>query len=695
MSKKYGIVSPPSTSRYVNFVANKDEDLTPIVGRLVFFDQTVAGDVYRSIGTVSNISTENSDFNATYQNIVSSNPGYSKTNRDFRKTEFSIQAVFKQVGTGWQQYGSALPTSPSTNSDVYLLTEETVEQMLSEGDYPTVGFFRGMQTTPLPLNVPNFDSSRGAAHSAVLGKSGSGKTQLYGMVLGGYMKHENHAILAIDPQGQWASENGMIFSPQNFARGLGRKVSVIRVSEDIKLPMDIDVLTKMIDKINLWSRFRRMGTEQREAFSNEVAERIAATHNLDVEPRALLTTIFAGIAKSSNTLSRIYVKGERQDAFRDELKHLAGIPVFNDEGEERIFTEEDDADKEAVWDKVLSAFKPLHSLFASKNLTGGVRRPLGGNRGFLGEVFQVRTADSEPAPYVILDMSPNIELHAKASLDPSNDSGFAMQKLLDNQDIKALILTMVLEEMKKASEIAFAAGGGNLNTQIMFDEAWRYAPEGRATPEIEALASMLEGFALDTRKFGIGWTYILQSPSDLKYGIWRQLTYVFAGHGLVGEDVKRLEGLTDDPKQIDLYRQFISPASTGDYPFMVMGPISPLIFTSSPTFLNAFKGNSEFLSANKLWVDAITSKRSLPSITEDFLKVKISKKRKPKPAAVVVPTETVEAANDTEETVEAPKPDSSYHVGKTYASVKPQIAVKTGTRTPTTPIVDDLGDTPF
>lgn len=1086
MSNEYGIVSAHSSSRTINFIAKQQETPLPIVGRLVYFDTQVSGETYRSIGTVANMMTENTQFNLQYEGMIARTPDVKSTFPDLRKSEVSIQAVFKRSGDGvWGQHGSALPTSPSTGATVHLLEEETIKEMLTDTDYASIGFFRGLTGTPLPLDIKNFDSSAGARHTAVSGISGSGKdlaidtpiptpsgwktmgelqdgdtvynefgkpitvikahefltdslcyevvfsdgsklvagsghlwftetpvhsevnstgcasfaknnsgrgsllgaeqvshvrmlaseshanqtitvaeavrligysgakswvldiakslpvlghtgqgllrdsgaqesisssvgvltrrltmtppvaaaplyskfqflnliaehgsrvvgdkqnaillgsvkttqeikdtllvsdgvsnhsiplslaveypeknllidpyalgtssslgstsipveylqgsvnqrrdllaglmdssgypaesarvefvntslaiaeevyelasslgyqaiieevylghssvwtvgwstaddifklsnkieahrkasrgfdelsssqryivavnqiptvttrcitvdspaalylagkqfipthnTQAYALVLGSYMKHENHAILVIDPQGQWSSENGMIFSPQNLARGLGREVSTIRVSEDIKLPMDIEILTKMINKVNLWTRFRRMGTEQKDSFSREVAERIASTRDLDVTSRTLLTKIFSSIANSQNTLSRIYVKGERQDSFRNELLMLAGEPLpENDEGEIPITSAEDLEDAEQVWENVLFAFKPLHNLFSSKNLAGNRRQPLGGPTGFLTQVLQVRDVSSKPAPYVIFDMSPNIELHAKSGLDRSN-ADFAMQKLLDDQDVKALILTMVLEELKKASEVAFAIGGGNLNTQIVFDEAWRYAPEGRSTPEIETLASMLEGFALDTRKFGIGWTYILQSPSDLKYGIWRQLTYVYAGYGLVGEDVRKLEALTDDSKQIDLYRQFISPASTGEYPFMIMGPISPLIFTSSPTFLNAFKSNEEFLEHNHQWINAITKKRSLPQVTADYLTKKLSK-AKAKTAA-------------TDETNAEP---ASYQIGKSYKISEPQVAVKKVEPATGAYKADDLaGETPF
>jgi hypothetical protein len=482
-------------------------------------------------------------------------------------------------------------------------------------------------------------------------------TALSGMLLSAFMCHESHAIFVIDPQGQWANENGMPLSPQKIAKGLGRKVTVLRISEDVRMPMDAEVFGRMMDKLELWKRFRRMGGENRDVFSREVAERIANLRDSEFNdtPRNVLTKIFKDIAYSPSTMSRIYAKGERQEMFRDELLRLIGEPIETPDGEYEIVTQEDKADIERNWESILSAFTPLHSLFSKTNLNGDKRKPLGGKNGFMTEIFKVRSAnDKEPAPYVIIDMSPNIKLHAKAEI-AQGDAILNMQKVLDNADIKALMLMIVLQEMKRASETAFATSfGGNLNTQIVFDEAWRFAPEGKASPEIEELASMLEGFALDTRKFGIGWTYILQSPGDLKTGIWRQLTYVVAGYGLVGDDVKRLESLTDDVEQVELYRQFISPTATNEYPFMFMGPISPLIFSTSPTFLNAFTNVPDFLEANKHWIDPIIKKRGLPALTAEYMAQPLDKETVPKKQ----------------------KEEKEYGVGKNYNTSEPQTKVK-------------------
>lgn len=628
----FGITTSGSTQSKVNFIALDQDDLLPIVGRMVYMDFKIDKTEYRSIGTVTEIVTENSTFDPKYEAIIARGAGSQLSTKDVRRSNFAIQATFKKNDMGvWEKNSSALPTSPSTSSYIKLLDEETAKEMVGDTIYPTVGYFRGLVDTPQPLMVPDFGDSVGAKSSGILGRSGSGKSSFYTLMLGAYMRHEQHAIIVIDPQGQWSNENGMFFSPQNFAKGLGREVSVLRVSEDIRLPMDEEIFSRMLNKINVWKKgFRRMGQENLEAFSDAVVQRIKKKEKqLDSDPRQLLTDIFIDIANSRSTMSRIYASGDTRDRFQRDLLMLAGEPIIDPVTQEmEILTQEDKEDVEESWKQILSYFIPLQNLFASKNLAGNTRRPLGGENGFLSSVLKVRQPGDQPAPYVIFDMSPSVDLHAKNSLTQGGDTNLYMQKILDNQDIKALILMMMLAEMKKASEVAFATGHGNLNTQIVFDEAWRFAPEGKATPEIEELANILEGFALDTRKFGIGWTYILQSPADLKTGIWRQLSYVYSGYGLVGDDVKRLEMLTDDPKQINLYRQFIPPASTGVYPFMILGPISPIIFTTAPAFVNSFSSVEEFLENNSLWINEITQKRSLPTITSAFMKQSLSMKPK-------------------------------------------------------------------
>lgn len=682
----FGYASIESTSRLVNVVVRKDRTdpnfLEKAVGRMMYTLETVEGQEYLSIGTITEVITKNINMNeARLRNLMSSNgPMKDSDANDVRETSFYTQAVFKKNAEGkWEKFSPHLPTSISTGAPIYHLDDSIVADLVDGEVFPSVGYFRGMPEVPQPLDIPDFGGSRGAYHSGVIGRSGSGKTYLSSMNLASSMKHEEHAVLVIDPQGQWANENGMGFSVQKFARGLGRNVSVVRISEDVQLPWDSELFARMVAKLNVWKKgFRRMGAENLEAFSEAVTTRIMnkGSDVMDRDARELLEEVFAAIAKSESTLSRIYASEDKREGLRLELNTLAGIPYVNEEGVAEILDNDTLQDIEASWENILLYFSPLQNLFSSKNMSGGRRTPLGGENGFLSEVFQVRNSKSEPAPYLILDMSPSIALHAKSSLLQGKDAGLSMQRVLDDSDIKALILMSVLSEMKRAAEVAFATTAGNLNTQIVFDEAWRFAPEHSPSREISELSTMLEGFALDTRKFGIGWTYILQSPGDLRSGIWRQLSYVYSGWGLVGADVQRLEALSDDKAQVGLYRSFISPASTGVYPFMIMGSISPVIFTAVPTFINAYNSPEEYLEHNELWVNGITMKRGLPKVT---------------------PASVTPDRSDGSAVKKASTPETSYNVGGTSSSSEPQ-SVRKPRPEPETPIDDEddeLSGMPF
>lgn len=672
MSKTFGYVAPQSTNQFINFIAaNQEDQLLSVVGKMMYFDTRIEERTYRAIGTVTGIRTENNLFNPAINNLVAQGNYNSEISKDIRLSSFITQAVFVKDDNAneWSQSAAYLPTSPDTHATVHLLDEEVLEEMTAGMVLPAIGTFRGLNL-PLPINTPDFGGNRGAYHSGVLGKSGSGKTAGYTFALSTYMRHEQHAIVVIDPQGQWSNENGFIFSPQKFAESLGREVKVIRIAEEVKLPKDPELLGRLIDQLKAWSRFRRMGAENQAIFSQEVAERICREKSLDGEPRDILSKAFLAIAKSENVLKRIYASSDLRETFSQELKALAGFEdVDADDYEEP--SADDLEDIESNWESILKAFQPLLNLFSSKNLHGEKRHALGGDKGILSEIFQVRKEGGKPAPYVVIDMSPDVKSHAKKALN-KNDVESHMAAMLDKEAVKALILQVLFQEIKKASETAFALTGGNLNTQIVFDEAWRYAPEGKAIPEIEELAAMLEGFAFDTRKFGIGWTYILQSPSDLKRGIWSQLTYIYAAYGLVGNDIKVLEERYSDVSQTEIYKGFISPASTGLYPMMIIGSISPLIFTNAPTFLNMFTDAQQFIDANRKWINGICTVRSLTPINAQAVDPKQMKH------VTKVRTTNVET--------------KSYRVGKNYETSEPQTPVnKIALEIKT----DDEFDTPF
>ncbi|MBC9706691.1 MAG: hypothetical protein H9W81_17410 [Enterococcus sp.] len=541
-----------------------------------------------------------------------------------------------------------------------------------------LGHIRGTDGIPAPLMMPDFGGSRGASSTAIVGKTGSGKTVFTSQMFATMMKYEDHAIIAVDPQGQWNNENGLTFSLKRFAEGLGRKVYSLRVSEDIQLELNEDNFVGILTQLDLWAKLGRMGKENRDLLSIEVAESIInnvprSRLNKETDFKALLSEVLGNIVDNPSTVARIYASEDRQKNFKQSIYSLidpakAVIFAYVNSNERKLEkaleAEGSDANEDSIWERavqncldnetivvnpkysdpegsepeytvsqtelsavdvrwqgILSKFTPLINLFQSKNLNGGDRRPLSGPHGFLEEILKVRDKRIDPpAPYVILDMSPDTTAKAKSDFLSGSNNELNMRRLLDNDSIKGTILSMVFASIKEASEEAFSNGGGNLNTQIAFDEAWRYAPDHSENEVIMNLSKTLEGFALDTRKFGIGWTYILQSPSDLRHGIWKQLKFVYSGYGLVGADLNKLGDLMDDStNQLKTYKQFVAPDLTREYPFMITGSVSPLITAQIPLFVNAYNDVAEFLEDNRKWIDDIAVRRALPSMTVESI----------------------------------------------------------------------------
>lgn len=674
----FGFITSGSSASVIQVGMFAHAGSTPVIGRAIFIDQEMDNGTYRALGTVTDVSTFNKSLSdPTMAQAMSTQRAGNMTGSDVRSLTLKIQSTYFRAkdSVEWQKASSALPNSPGTGVKVHLLEEENIQELIAtDQDVVHLGNMRGMTGVPAPLNVPNFSSQRGAAHTGILGRSGSGKTAFASFVLSSQMSHENHAIIVVDPQGQWSHENGFIFSVQAFARALGREVSVLRVAEDIRLPLHEELLGKLFDHIDLWGKgFQRMAAENKAAFSDEVARAIAYHKDgvavTDREPRQLLTSIFEKIANSGSTLRRIYASKDRIDGLQRQLLILSGVTPLNSEGEMEVIEADEWDDAEITWGRILDRFVPLINLFSNTNLSGGKRRPLGGQRGFLTEVMQVRGDNpTTPAPYVILDMSSDVSGKAKEAyakglrMDDEDTRATGMKQVLDKEDIKALIVSALLEQIKSSAEVAFSEGSGNLNTQIVFDEAWRYARNvttAEAETPIGELSKTLEGFALDTRKYGIGWTYILQVPSDLNRGIWRQLSYVYSGYGIIGSDKKMLAELMDEQDrqaQMGLYDQFAPPSSTNKYPFMLNGPISPLIFTNTPVFVDAYNSIDQFIADNAHWIEDITQRRGLTSLVANPRSVAVGA-RKPK--------KKVEESDADE------KPVKSYKIGGTAMGAGP------------------------
>jgi hypothetical protein len=145
----------------------------------------------------------------------------------------------------------------------------------------------------------------------------------------------------------------------------------------------------------------------------------------------------------------------------------------------------------------------------------------------------------------------------------------------------------------------------------MLDEAARLAPSGRldSGSEAEQLRSTLRRAVRETRKYGIGWFFISQTHGGIDDDILKQLRSLFFGFGLaLGDEFRKLgEFAGGDRRSMELYQSFRDPHSEPrpelrKFPFMAVGPVSPLSFSGRPIFFSAFADPNEYLEANQIAV---------------------------------------------------------------------------------------------
>ena len=146
-----------------------------------------------------------------------------------------------------------------------------------------------------------------------------------------------------------------------------------------------------------------------------------------------------------------------------------------------------------------------------------------------------------------------------------------------------------------------------MNTLVLIDEAHRLAPRHVAQgDDIGQIRNVLIDAVRTTRKYGLGWMFISQTMSSLDTEIIQQPRILFVGFGLsLGQEFQALQQTVGSRSPaLDLYQTFRDPNSSfsrenRQYPFMTVGPVSPLSFSGTPLFLSVFNSREEFLETNQ------------------------------------------------------------------------------------------------
>lgn len=595
-----GIVGSPSSTGEIMLDIVGDAAQHELLGSMVVLEQPLADHAEVALGTVAEVTTENQWHEDISMRGVIANRG-RLTNlsgrADVRGAKVAIQAVYRSADDRLSPAGATLSMSPSTGEPVHRATDKLLHEIVCAEDLDVfyLGDLYRMPGVRLPLNPSDFAGARGAFHAGVFGPSGVGKSVFTLYYLAGQMRHADLGIFLIDPQGQMTIERPaeMPFSLQGLARGMGREVIAKALSTEIRLPQDKRLFAELLAK----TAFFRLGLMFRYAPALEAAietvtdtlERTSAWPDLALEDllHALLTAL-----RASTEAGEIYkdVKSDKQGGIKPEGAGYKLIQALDEA-----------LDRGPRWSRLLRYFEPVASLF-SEDGPSGKRVKMDW---LLHRV--VERQEGRPRPLVVLNL-------AFQSGDTDDVEQVELMRQLNDESTKARILRTLFDRLEHVAARQYHKRNETLlNTLVVFDEAWRYAPRSTENDEVRALSKKLAEYARETRKYGLGWMYVLQSPHTLNPDVWDQLKSGFRalGYGLTGADLELVRAQVDRPESIQLYRSFPQPSEhSRQYPFMLIGGISPLSFTMAPLYTSVYTSFDAWCEANAEWLPEDARRRA-------------------------------------------------------------------------------------
>lgn len=456
---------------------------------------------------------------------------------------------------------SIFGTVPATGTQIKLFDYKIMDSLLL--DYQeeifNLGNIYGTKII-LPMWLKHFDTGKyglgEAYHIGIFGKTGSGKSVLAKMIITGYARHKNMSIFILDPQGEFSHEYSSSELVRNiYEKKIKRKIKILNL-QNLVFDFHESLLMDLLTASGFLNKLRITFEDHLPRFTEEAIKLLkGGKGTLDEE------------IKPWN-----YFK-------KDSFKRLWHQIPKDDFLKKIIFTQRPRERVKEVWksldlDEMYHIWASITRLFSYKG-EENVR------------LTKLLEETSEGNPLVVIDIS---------SREKSDE-------IFWNENIQLIAIQQFLSTLTLQAEKRFKEGG-SLNSLVVVDEAHRLAP--RRKPEDDSI-KRIKGIFTDavrtTRKFGLGWMFISQSLSSLDREIINQIRIYLFGFGLGwGAERQALQEIIGGAKEsIKLYQMFKDPQSglgKSEYPFMAIGPISPLSFSGTPLFFNALKYPDEFFSIN-------------------------------------------------------------------------------------------------
>jgi energy-coupling factor transporter ATP-binding protein EcfA2 len=487
--------------------------------------------------------------------------------QDTHVAKMTVSSVFARKSKAIEQ--SFLGTVPSTGTAIKILNEEIMSSLLT--DYAKQLFYLGMAygtNVKMPMWFKHFgwgDSGAGEAyHIGIFGKTGSGKSVLAKMIMTAYAKHKAMSIFILDPQGE-------------FSRDLREESALKNVLQE-KLSRTVQIYDLHNLVLTGDELFKRI------LINSKFFERLGIYHE-DNKLRAAdeIESILKARTKGGQTQLEQKIppyKAYTRGAF-DRIWNALGT----DEVLRRIYTTTDPRERvrttiqTADPEEYYQMWVRITNLFKYEGKTDAIE--------IKKLVKKIHDKKEKASDISIIDLSErNIP-----------------EDILWDDMMKLVVIGEFLERITQEAEWVFKKNE-LLNSLVIIDEAHRLAPREKTENEdLEKVKETLVDAVRTTRKFGLGWMFISQTLSSLSREILDQIRIYIFGFGL-GWGIERLalqDIIGGQKEAMKLYQLFRDPQSSltkKEYPFMTVGPVSPLSFSGTPLFFNALKYPEDFISAN-------------------------------------------------------------------------------------------------
>ena len=570
-AERLGVIGSPSSTIQLALDILGSAVNRKLVGELALFRFMQDAKFHYALGQITEVQLRNVwHEDPTMRSIIRQRGRVDAVSerQDTHLGQMIISAVFCQGGATKYE-PSILGTVPSTGTHIHLATDSVLDELLEpcRDQLFYLGHVYGSQPK-LPLWFKHFDSGPDGAgeayHLGIFGKTGSGKSVLAKMILLAYARYSKMALLVIDPQGEFArdmrdnSPSGEFdLCAGDVARKLNKQVQVFSVKD---LVLDRwDLFEQILYESKFFEQLTIPRSENRELACGVLADRLQreGVKLKDLHERKSFDKAWQ-LLQDSNVQQVFYRTATSRGRFDDAMFH---------------------ADTNHFYD---THWKPVT------------------------ELFRVDRADAKKVESVLNSLlQPDTSSRPICIIDLSKEQASG---LFWNDKIQSLVVKRLLQGLSVMAESHYREKQ-SLNTLVIIDEAHRLAP--RELPPNNDAASGVRSALVDaartTRKYGLGWLFISQTLSSLHTEILQQLRIFFFGFGLgLGQEFQSLKQLVGSSgTALDLYQLFRDPHSSFDtqsrqYSFMTIGPVSPLSFSGSPLFLNAFNIVDAFLEANNL-----------------------------------------------------------------------------------------------